>query len=203
MDKRTLFYCSRLLTEGFEEGQNYMNLPDVIAVNILNFEQYPELTNFHNVIHLWDDTFKVKIDPLEIHLLELIKLGDENNVLNIEIPLHQWALYFKQSTTMEMINKLKNMNPAIMKAEMKIQKALSDEATRRAYFLREKARNDYVSAMDNATRKGKQEGKLEGMQQKEREMILDGLRLGIPMETIAQMAKQPLDYVRSVIDKKT
>jgi predicted transposase/invertase (TIGR01784 family) len=157
------------------------------------------LINFHNVIHLWDDTFKVKIDPLEIHLLELIKLGNENNVLNIEIPLHQWGLYFKQSTTMEMINKLKDMNPAIMKAEMKIQKALSDESTRRAYFLREKARNDYVSAMDNATIKGIQTGIQQGKQEKEREMILDGLRLGIPMETIAQMAKQPLEYVRELI----
>jgi predicted transposase/invertase (TIGR01784 family) len=116
---------------------------------------------------------------------------------------------------MEIINKLKDMNPAIMKAEskiggslradrirqdcrsqMKIQKALSDESTRRAYFLREKARNDYVSAMDNAIRTGIQQGK----QEKEREMILDGLRLGIPMETIAQMAKQPLEYVRELIN---
>jgi predicted transposase/invertase (TIGR01784 family) len=100
---------------------------------------------------------------------------------------------------MEIINKLKDMNPAIMKAEMKIQKALSDEATRRAYFLREKARNDYVSAMDNATIKGIQTGIQQGKQEKEREMILDGLRLGIPMETIAQMAKQPLEYVRELI----
>jgi predicted transposase/invertase (TIGR01784 family) len=109
------------------------------------------LPNFHNVIHLWDDTFKVKMSALEIHIVELLKFW--NSVYkNIEIPLHQWLMYLSRKTDPETIKKILQMNPAIMKAEMQLQKALSDESTRRAYFLREKAIHDRVSAFNFAQR---------------------------------------------------
>jgi hypothetical protein len=71
---------------------------------------------------------------------------------------------------------------------------IQDEEARQLYLLNEKSRMDYRSSINHVTQQGKVEGKVE--------MILEGFRLGIPLETIAQMAKQPLDYVRSVIDKK-
>jgi predicted transposase/invertase (TIGR01784 family) len=188
MDKRTLFYCARLLCQGFEEGQNYMDMPDVIAINILDFDYYDKdaMPNFHNVIHLWDDTFTVKMNALEIHILELFKFLNSVHK-NIEIPLHQWIMYLSRRTDPETIKKILQMNPAIMKAEMQLQKALSDEATRRAYFLREKARNDYVSAMTLATRKSKAEGKAEGRQE-ERRAIIQGMHgHGLSVEDIAKM----------------
>jgi predicted transposase YdaD len=92
------------------------------------------------------------------------------------------------------------MNPAIMKAEMQLQKALSDESTRRAYFLREKARNEYVSAMTLAVREGEQKGIQIGEQrgiqigeqrgrQEERRAIIQGLmsKKGLSVQEIAEL----------------
>jgi predicted transposase/invertase (TIGR01784 family) len=104
-------------------------------------------------------------------------------------------MYLSKRTDPETIKKILQMNPAIMKAEMQLQKALSDESTRRAYFLREKARNDYVSAMTLATRKSRQEGeqqgilkgKQEGRQERDREIIKGMSGMGLPIEKIAEL----------------
>jgi predicted transposase/invertase (TIGR01784 family) len=110
---------------------------------------------------------------------------------NIEIPFHQWLMYLSKRTDPDTIKKILQMNPAIMKAEMQLQKALSDESTRRAYFLREKARNDYVSAMTLATRKSKaegiQEGEQRGAQRKEKEIIGRMSKRGMSIEDIAEL----------------
>jgi predicted transposase/invertase (TIGR01784 family) len=125
-------------------------------------------------------TFTVKMNALEINILELMKFWNYVHK-NIEIPFHQWLMYLSKRTDPETIKKILQMNPAIMKAEMQLQKALSDESTRRAYFLREKARNDYVSAMTLAVRKGEQEGEQKG--------ILIGEQRGI-QQVIGRMSKK-------------
>ncbi|MDR2048487.1 MAG: Rpn family recombination-promoting nuclease/putative transposase, partial [Treponema sp.] len=38
MDRRSLFYWSREYSKGLEAGQDYEELPNVIAINIVNFE---------------------------------------------------------------------------------------------------------------------------------------------------------------------
>jgi predicted transposase/invertase (TIGR01784 family) len=70
---------------------------------------------------------------------------------------------------------------------LQIQDPPDIESTRRAYFLREKARNDYVSAMTLATRKSKAEGKVEGRQERDREIIKGMSGMGLPIEKIAEL----------------
>ncbi|MDR2477085.1 MAG: Rpn family recombination-promoting nuclease/putative transposase [Treponema sp.] len=38
MDKRSLFYWSREYTRSLDQGQDYNELPSVVAINIVNFE---------------------------------------------------------------------------------------------------------------------------------------------------------------------
>jgi predicted transposase/invertase (TIGR01784 family) len=126
------------------------------------------------------------MNALEINILELMKFWNYVHK-NIEIPFHQWLMYLSKKTDPDTIKKILQMNPAIMKAEMQLQKALSDESTRRAYFLREKARNDYVSAMTLAVRKGEQRGEQRGAQRKEKEIIGRMSKRGMSIEDIAQL----------------
>ena len=74
MDQRSLFYWSKLYSESLNEGQNYRELPNVIAVNIVDFD-FPPDGNFHTCFHLREDT-----DPslilslaLEIHFVNMVK----------------------------------------------------------------------------------------------------------------------------------
>jgi predicted transposase/invertase (TIGR01784 family) len=37
MDRRSLFYWSKVYTESLKDGQNYRELPNVIAINIVDW----------------------------------------------------------------------------------------------------------------------------------------------------------------------
>jgi predicted transposase/invertase (TIGR01784 family) len=57
MDKRSLFYWSREYAKGLNAGQDYDELPNVIAINIVNFD-FLDCGNYHSCFHLWEDTEK-------------------------------------------------------------------------------------------------------------------------------------------------
>jgi len=70
MDKRSLFYWSEEFSTSLKAGQDYNELPNVIAINILDFN-YLDTKNYHSCFHLWDDFEKnVKLtEALELHFL--------------------------------------------------------------------------------------------------------------------------------------
>ena len=63
MDKRSLYYWSREFTLGIKEGQDYKELPNTIAINIINF-RFLDTENFHTVFRLREDKDIVN-DPLD------------------------------------------------------------------------------------------------------------------------------------------
>jgi hypothetical protein len=50
MDKRGLFYWCMEYIQGIEAGQDYRELPNVIAINIVDFE-FIASENFHTTFH--------------------------------------------------------------------------------------------------------------------------------------------------------
>jgi len=63
IDRRSLFYWSRMYSESIEQGHDYKDLPNVIAINILDFD-FPPGGNYHNSFHfafkLWSITTQKK-----------------------------------------------------------------------------------------------------------------------------------------------
>ena len=74
MDRRSLFYWSREYTESLGEGQDYRELPDVIAINVVNFD-FPPVRNSHTRFHLREDLDHdiVLTEALEIHFLNMVQ----------------------------------------------------------------------------------------------------------------------------------
>ena len=73
MDKRSLFYWSREFARSLGEGEDYSDLPKVIAINIVNFE-FILTGDFHTSFHLWEDKVRTLLtDALEIHCLDMVK----------------------------------------------------------------------------------------------------------------------------------
>jgi predicted transposase/invertase (TIGR01784 family) len=71
MEKRTIYYWSKLFLEGIKQGEDYINLAKVITVNLLDFE-YLEIDRFHTKFHLWEDENKdyLLTDVMEIHFID-------------------------------------------------------------------------------------------------------------------------------------
>jgi predicted transposase/invertase (TIGR01784 family) len=74
MGQRSLFYWSREYTKSLEAGQDYLELPNVVAINIVNFEFFPA-GDFHTSFHLREDREKdlILTNALEIHFLDMVK----------------------------------------------------------------------------------------------------------------------------------
>jgi predicted transposase/invertase (TIGR01784 family) len=74
MDRRSLFYRSREYVRGIEAGDDYRELPPVIAVNIVDFDFMPA-DEVHTSFHLWEDSHKdiMLTDALEIHFISMAK----------------------------------------------------------------------------------------------------------------------------------
>jgi predicted transposase/invertase (TIGR01784 family) len=74
MEKRTLLHWGREFTKGISAGDDYKDLPKVITINIVNFDNI-KLDDFHTCFHLWEDDHHdyLLTDVLEIHFINMVK----------------------------------------------------------------------------------------------------------------------------------
>jgi predicted transposase/invertase (TIGR01784 family) len=196
MDKRTLFYWSKMFTEQLKEGQPYNDLKKTIAINILDFN-FIEVEKFSTVFHLWEDKNKFckLTDVLEIRFLELPKFRKKQP--DLSNPLERWMVFIEGSPQ-EVLEMAKEAEPAIAKAEEILAQLGSFDEVRRYYEAREKAIHDEISRITGAKAEGREEGIALGIAQGIEQGIVRGQR-----ETSMQIAKSLLGIldVQTISDK--
>ena len=162
MDIRSLFYFSRELSKCIDEGQEYDELPNVIVINILDYEFLP-IDKVHAVFHLWEDEEKHKLtDVLEMHFIDMVKfrrLKEKDIERNV---LHRWLTFFNKSATEEELKEVLVKELGIRKAQDKIDLVSRDKDAMRLYEARQIGIMDYNSGMSYARREGRTEGLAEG-----------------------------------------
>ena len=186
MDKRTLFYWSKLYTEQLSEGQPFIELKKTITINILDFE-YIKVENYHSVFHLWEDSNKdYKLtDVLEIRFIELPKFRKIQP--DMSKPLDRWLLFLEHSPK-EVLDMAMKAEPAIEKAQKVLGYLGTNEEIRRYYDLREKAIHDEITRITGAREEGLQLGIQQGIQQ--------GIQRGMEQG----MKQQRLDAAKKMIN---
>jgi predicted transposase/invertase (TIGR01784 family) len=164
MDRRSLFYWSREYSKQLKAGEKYIELPNVISINIINFE-YINSKNFHACFHLWEDTEKdIKLtNALEIHFIDMVKFrrlgynSEEGSKGFLDNPLNRWLTFFERSSPNELIEEVLKMDVAIRKANDMIDIVTMDEAAYREYLAREKDMLNRNSVIYYYTREAKKE----------------------------------------------
>jgi predicted transposase/invertase (TIGR01784 family) len=156
MDRRSLYYWSREFTKGLSSGQEYEEVPNVIAINIVGYEFLTQVSDFHSTFHIWEDTHReIKLtDALEIHFIDMVKFRslEERDIQNDQ--LHRWLTYFDKGSPQTLIEEILKMDIAIQKAETKLRTVSQDEEALRIYEIREKALSDWTSGVNHARREG-------------------------------------------------
>ena len=165
MDKRSLFYWSRLFGKSLKAGSDndYNMLPNVITINILKFDFLDEPEEeFHNIYHIRNDrSGKILTDSFEIHFLEFkkfLRLKEKDIVKNA---IHRWLAFLDNNISEKILQELIEMDTAIRQANKKIEYISNDEATYHQIMLRELAVLDYNSDVAAAKREGKAEADAE------------------------------------------
>jgi predicted transposase/invertase (TIGR01784 family) len=166
MDRRSLFYWSREYVRGIEAGQDYLELPAVIAINIVDSEFIPA-NGVHTCFHLWEDSLRnlMLTDALEIHFISMPMFRLLNEIDIAGNPLHRWLAFFNKNTNVETLKKIIMMDTGIAKAQEKIRFVSRDKKALREYQMREMALSDHTSGINHAIRIGEQRGIVIGEQQ--------------------------------------
>jgi predicted transposase/invertase (TIGR01784 family) len=153
MEKRSLDYWAWHFIKGIGSGQDYIQLPTVIGINILGFGYIP-LDDFHTSFHIYEDRHKEYqlTDALELHFLDMVKFRrlKEKDILNN--PLHRWLVYFDESSPPNLIEEVLAMDPAIQKVQNAIDLIQGDPDLFRAYLGYEKAASDEISRINGTKR---------------------------------------------------
>jgi len=162
MDQRSLFYWSKLYSESLDEGQDYQELPNVVAINIVDFD-FPAEGNTHTCFHIREDT-----DPslilslaLEIHFVNMVKWRKQREKDLEHDPLHRWLIWFDEKSPPELVAEVASMDSAIMAANERQYFVIQDEEARRAYWSIRKAEHDRISNLNGERREGQKEKAIE------------------------------------------
>ena len=138
MDKRTLFYWSKLYLEGIQKGDDYKTLSKVITINLVDFE-FLEISSYHSSYHLWEDEKKdyMLTDLVEIHFIELPKFRKLESKDFKANSLQRWLAFLEKDVSKTILEELMQLEPAIKMAEDKLDYLSSDPLTRELYKARE------------------------------------------------------------------
>jgi predicted transposase/invertase (TIGR01784 family) len=166
MDRRSLFYWSKEYSESLGEGEDYQKLPNIIAINIVDFD-YPPARDFHTRFRLREDNDRDMIltGALEIHFINMVKYRKQARKGEVNGPLSRWLAWLNKNSPPELVAEVVKMDSAIQAANERMVYVNGDKEAIRAYERRQMALSDYNSAMNYARRTGRQKGRKEGRQE--------------------------------------
>ena len=200
MDRRNLYYLSREYAKNLEAGQDYRELPNVISINIVDFD-FLSVENFHSVFHLREDKERdfILTNALEIHYLDMVKFRRLGKKAFQNEPLHRWLAWLDPRSQKELGKEEVGMNEAILemdegirKAQEKLDYLSGDKDFLEMYELREKAIRDWNSSINYAHQEGKVEGITEATLKIARKMKDSGRQIS-EIEEFTGLAPQDIE----------
>lgn len=200
IEKRILFYWSKLYLKQLKEGDKYDKLKRSIVIIFLDYEieKLKEL-GVHTKWQIMNtENGKIVLtEDLEIHIIELPKIKERE----AENRIKKWIL-FLENPEGEEVKKMSEREPEIKEAMEVLEKISSDEAKIRIAELREKYIADRESELATAEEKGIKQGIEQGIEQgKKQEKIEIAKKLkakNMPVEEIKEitgLSKEEIDKI--------
>jgi predicted transposase/invertase (TIGR01784 family) len=193
--KRSLYYASRLYADQLETGDDYASLMPVIGIHFLDYEQFPDRSDFHFHFYLRDVRYPelCLTDDLSLHIFELPKFeklcGSHDN-------LTEWLHFFNHAhEEAEKSMRTYYKNPAIHRAFDMLEKLSADEQTRLRAEIREKTLTNEVSMLAAARR----EGEKSGAEKEKKKTAFNMLTAGMDVELICQITGLSEEEVKQLI----
>jgi len=152
MDRRSLFYFSKEYTSDLEAGEDYIELPNVIAINIVDYN-FPKTKDFHSCFRLREDTEQdiILTDALEIHFINMVKFRKQSkDKQRLDDPLFRWLSWFNRNSSPEILEEVVKMDAAIMNADTRMTSLTKSEEEMDTYRRMQMAEYDRRSELNYA-----------------------------------------------------
>jgi len=160
--KRTLYYLCKLYAGQLEAGEDYGKLRPVIGIHFLDYEEFPEETDFHFRFELRDIRHpKLRLnDDLCLYFFELPKFDKKKRSGQFRNELSEWLHFFNHAHEEDNTMRTHYKNPVIHKAFTVLEDMSADKKTRYLAEIREKALKNERSMMAAERKEGIKEGRL-------------------------------------------
>ena len=215
IEKRIMFYWSKLYSGEIKEGDDYNELHKTIAILIADFEldNLKPIEKFHTKWEIREEEYSkiVLTEVLELHIIELPKLIEQlnKNHTSKKDKVVLWSLFI--TNPKELGEKIMSENEDIKKANEELEKISADKHEQYLAHLRQKHIMDTKAVEEYGYLKGKKEGREEGKAEGEaigeargeargkKEMIKSMLKKGISIEVVADISKLSIEEIEKII----
>ncbi|MGE6552980.1 Rpn family recombination-promoting nuclease/putative transposase [Bacillus mycoides] len=209
IQKRSLYYWSKLYASQMQEGMPYSELQNAITINVLDFVLYPNQEHFTTTGILWDVEKELRIcDDIEIHYIELPKLIAKWRDAQVN-PWHdalvRWLLLLTANEDQNLTDTLEaialEQDETLQKAIQKWDNISHNQQFRREYEAREKVLLDEKAAVAHAEKKGIEKGIEQGIEQGKIQLIRGMYKNGMDIEDIAKFTNMDALKIRHILER--
>ena len=183
IEERTTYYSSKVISRETKRGTDYRDINQVIMINILGYEMFgfDEYISKTAIVLDKHRDYEV-LRGIQWYFIELPKFRRLRPDMNEEI--NQWLLFI--DNWKEGVKMAGKENKIFERARKEMNYLTGDAAVQRLAELREKWEMDRVSAINYATRKGKAEGKSEGIKEEKIEIAKKLLKMGMTIKQVKE-----------------
>jgi predicted transposase/invertase (TIGR01784 family) len=105
--------------------------------------------------------------------------------------LERWLMFLDEYSSAETVERITGIDPAIAKAQRRLEEVTQNEEFRRNYLLRQKALSDWTTGVNTAFERGVDQGMKKGRKEGRKEEKIDvarnALSEGLPVDMIKKI----------------
>lgn len=199
--ERSMFYISRIFSEQAVRGHDYDELKPVIGINLLDFNLFEELSNWHNTANFTVKGIEEPItDCITMHFLELpkLKFSDIKKAKRLEA----WGAYFSGVSDEKELEVL-CMNEPLLKEVLSYEQAFTNnDEMYRKYQQREDAIREETTKIRLGEKRGEKRGiiigRKEGKKEQAEAMAKKMLADKVDLKIIAKYTELTLDEINAL-----
>jgi len=198
IEKRIMFYWSKLYSGEIKEGDDYNELHKTIAILIADFElnNLREIEKFHTKWEIREEEYSkiILTEVLEIHIIMLPKLIKQlnKNSISKKDKAVLWSLFMQNPKGLG--EKIMSENEDIKKANEELEKISADKHEQYLVHLRQKHIMDTKAVEEYGYLRGKEEGEKEKLI----EMVKAMIEKGLTIEMIADISKLSVEEIEKL-----
>ena len=213
IEKRILFYWSKLYTSGIHEGEDYNVLNKTIVILIADFELdiAKDIPKIHTKWEIREEEYSTKVltSMLEINIIELPKLLKfiKNNKVDKKDKLVLWLKFFLSPEEIGVVDM--EGNEDIKKAKEELDKIKQNDREKELAELRMKHIMDqkaiqqygYEEGVKYGTKEGIEIGIKQGIKETNLKVAKDLLDLKLPVEKIMEITNLTKEEIEQIKNK--
>lgn len=182
--ERTLFYWAKMYTGELQKKEDYLNLKNTIAINVIDFNLF-DCKEYHSTFKVFEENrHELLTDKFRIDFLELRKAKECKERGSMTDKKQMWMDFLNTNAEDdETLDRLSTGSSIMKKAVAVLRKMSADEKELYEIEQREKAVRDEVSARNYE----RQQGIAQGIEQGKQDLISKMRKSGMSDEQIQKI----------------